>query len=101
VRVLLVELNEKANMNVVGNSEMETVNLETFGVMDPLQDLLSEGFLDEGNLEDIQAQARLLVTETNFPDQSMFILDLQLESLREKISRLKFYITDVDDLLPR
>lgn len=89
-------------MNVVGNSEMETLNVETMGLLDPLQELLSEGLLESDfESEELAREPRLLVQEASFPDQSMHILDLQLSNLREKLSRLKFYITDIDDLLPR
>lgn len=89
-------------MNVVGSSEMETMNLETLGVMDPLQDLLNEGLMENDlDSEELPLEPRLMVQESSFPDQSMHILDLQLSDLREKLSRLKFYITDIDDLLPR
>lgn len=45
--------------------------------------------------------ARSLVTENHFPDQSLFILNDQVSKLKESIDRLKFYLNDVDDLLPR
>jgi hypothetical protein len=51
--------------------------------------------------EVIVAKPRRLVSENQFPDQSLFILDAQLSGLKESLSRIKFYLGDVDDLMPR
>ncbi len=56
----------------------------------------------EEPLETVQVKVqRTLVTENQFPDQSLFILNDQVSKLKESIERLKFYLNDVDDLLPR
>ncbi len=51
--------------------------------------------------EVIGAKPRRVVSENQFPDQSLFILDAQLSGLKESLSRIKFYLGDVDDLIPR
>jgi hypothetical protein len=51
--------------------------------------------------ETIVAAPRITVRENQFPDQSMFVLNDQILKLKENIDRLKFYLNDVDDLLPR
>lgn len=72
-------------------------------IPDPLQELLNEAECEAWEAEEpVMAIAdRILVTAEQFPDQSLFILDKQLASLKESMSRLKFYLSDLDDLLPR
>lgn len=99
-------------MNVAGNSNaVEKANvLSLFGGLevelnDPLQDLIQEGNQPETDLDLDETPAverkRLLVTENQFPDQSLHILDQQLAELKMNLGRLKFYLGDLDDLLPR
>ena len=74
------------------------------GYSDPLQDLLLEGVFEEYVLasESLDLEKKYnLVTQNQFPDQSIYILDQQLSGLKETMSRLKFYLSDLDDLLPR
>ena len=89
-------------MNVVslfGTSMQE----EAVGA-DPMQALL-----DEGQMEDFDLVAetpkvmenRLLVSDNQFPDQSMFVLEQQLNNLKSNLNRIKFYLGDLEDLLPR
>jgi hypothetical protein len=96
-------------MNVAGNDEMN-VNMNVLSLFssnqiempDPLQELLREAELDAWKEEEEIVQAnRLLVTETQFPDQSMFVLEQQLANLTQSLGRLRFYLGDLDDLLPR
>lgn len=71
---------------------------------DPLQDLILEGVFEEFVRETavvIPEKRYSLVTENQFPDQSIFILDQQLSSLKNTMTRLKFYLGELDDLLPR
>ena len=96
-------------MNVAGNSEADNTNvLSLFSTVslerpDPLTELLNEAeaeaWEDEEETEVIAAK-RILVTENQFPDQSLFTLEQQLESLSQSLGRLKFYLNDLDDLLP-
>lgn len=97
-------------MNVTGNAEKNeyTNVLSLFSsnqseIPDPLQELLNEAEMEAWEEEEkpvMQAQ-RILASETQFPDQSMFILEQQLANLTTSLGRLKFYLTDLDDLLPR
>lgn len=109
-------------MNVAGNSQMnENSNvLSLFGdaklpaeteaealMPDPLKNLLleaeAEAFMAVEDEEEIQLARtpRTLVKESQFPEQSMFVLDQQLEQLKSSLGRLKFYLSDLDDMLPR
>jgi hypothetical protein len=97
-------------MNLSGNSQMnENANVVALfshvqvEIPDPLQELLIEAESQAWEAEEpVMAKAdRLLVSAEQFPDQSLFILDKQLASLKESMSRLKFYLSDLDDLLPR
>ncbi len=97
-------------MNVAGNSQMNentnvvalfsTIKIE---MPDPLQELLNEAEAEawEADEAPVVKASRTLVTATQFPDQSMFILDQQLAKLNQSLGRLKFYVSDLDDLLPR
>ena len=96
-------------MNVAGNDEMN-VNMNVLSLFssnqiempDSLQELLREAELDAWKEEEEVVQVkRLLVTETQFPDQSMFVLEQQLANLTQSLGRLRFYLSDLDDLLPR
>lgn len=51
--------------------------------------------------ETIPLAVRKVASATQFPDQSLHILDDQLASLKESLARIKFYLGDIDDLLPR
>ena len=96
-------------MNVAGLTETmnETVNvLPLFADVaihaDPLEGLLAEG-KTEWSMQEQKPHAvnkRLLVQTNQFPDQSMYVLDQQISSLRDSLERLKFYLSDLDDLLP-
>ena len=95
-------------MNVAGNDEMN-VNMNVLSLFssnqiempDPLQELLREAELDAWKEEEEVVQAkRLLVTGAQFPDQSMFVLEQQLANLTQSLGRLRFYLSDLDDLLP-
>lgn len=101
---------KKVCMNVTGNAEKSeyTNVLSLFSstqieIPDPLQELLKEAQTEAWQEEEksiIQAK-RILATETQFPDQSIFTLEQQLANLTTSLGRLKFYLTDLDDLLPR
>jgi hypothetical protein len=97
-------------MNVSGNSQMnENANVVALFshvqvvIPDPLQELLNEAESEAWETEEpVMVKAdRVLVSAEQFPDQSLFILEKQLASLKESMSRLKFYLSDLDDLLPR
>ncbi len=100
-------LDEKVNMNVNGIERNEKNVVPLFGglaeevIPDPLEVLLQE--TEQFLVEEIKLERRAhpIVTESQFPDQSMFILDQQLGQLKESIGRIKFYLMDLDDLLPK
>lgn len=94
-------------MNVTGVEKAELNVVSLFGglqeenIPDPLETLLQE--TEEILVEEMKLEQspRLMVSETQFPDQSMFTLDQQLGALKDSISRMKFYLLDLDDLLPK
>ena len=94
-------------MNVSENSETAATRnvlplFSSVELPDPMTEILLEGRADD-HLE-AEAAPRLkrsIVSENLFPDQSMYVLDQQVSNLRESLSRLKFYLSDLDDLLPR
>lgn len=93
-------------MNVTGFEKEQNV-VPLFGgareeiIPDPLEQLLQETeslLVEEKKL--VQTKTPV-VMESQFPDQSMFILDQQLGHLKESIGRIKYYMLDLDDLLPK
>ena len=73
--------------------------------LDPMRELLLEAMTDvvteKAAFRAPKTTERLLVSESQFPDQSMYVLCEQLKALRERLERIKFYLGDLDDLLPR
>lgn len=69
---------------------------------DPMEELLNEAYLpDEDEEIELLTPRRFdIVTETQFPDQSMYVLDKQLQTLKESLNRIRFYLGDVDSLIP-
>ena len=47
-----------------------------------------------------QIRVSKVVNENQFPDQSLYVLDEQLKSLKSSLSRLKFYMGELNDILP-
>lgn len=103
-------------MSVVGREHVEadTVNVVSlFGrsigsgvISDPMTDLIQEGEMEDFDLESdidskIEVAPRKTVDMNQFPDQSMFVLEEQLANLRSNLNRIKFYLGDLEDLLPR
>src|SRR5690606_2750345 len=74
-------------------------------VTDPLAELLDEAHLEDCMLEEEEneehpsVQVRKVVTEDQFTDQSLFILEEQLQNLKSNLGRIRFYLGDMDDLL--
>lgn len=90
---------QTAEANVVPLFAKMQINVEqTESVHESMMDWDLE--IPEEAIE-VQRAPRILVNENQFPDQSMFILNDQVSKLKESIERLKFYLNDVDDLLPR
>jgi hypothetical protein len=99
----------KVRMNVASSEMIENTNiLPLFSsiqveISDPLQDLLNEAEMEAWEeLEEapIAKTSRVLVTDKQFPDQSLYTLEQQLENLNQSLGRLKFYLSDLNDLLP-
>lgn len=100
-------------MNVAGTDAVEKMNVVPLfssveiEIPDPLESLLTEGEMaeDQWALEEesmsLGETQRVLVSPQQFPDQSMYVLEKQVSSLKESLARLKFYLGDLDDLLPR
>ncbi len=96
-------------MNVTESSKNKNV-LPLFGAIelgsleqpsDSLQDLLLEAEAEAWTEAPVKRVATGLVTANQFPDQSLIILEKQLVDLKVTMARLKFYLSDLDDLLPR
>lgn len=92
-------------MNVVslfGNEMMES------SVVDPLESLIEEAQVDvtEEDFDliidiELEEEPRAVLTSAEFPDQSMYVLEEQLANLKESIGRIRFYLGDLEDVLPR
>lgn len=97
------------NLSERSQVEADTVNVVSlFGhskaeiiISDPLEDLIKESAIEDTVLETQDIKVRRMVNEEQFPDQSMYILEEQLSNLRVSLNRIKFYLGDIEDLLPR
>jgi hypothetical protein len=96
-------------MNVAGLNENLSENVNVLPLfadveinVDPLQTLLNEGDLEWAfeEVNEYSVKNRHIVQASQFPDQSMYVLDQQISSLKDSLERLKFYLSDLDDLLP-
>jgi hypothetical protein len=96
-------------MNLSSGDQMDAENLKVislFKKMDTIESSLDpiEELVEELGLEEISETRTLVernvVTENHFPDQSLHILDEQLKSLKKRLNRMKFYMGELDDLLP-
>lgn len=98
-------------MNLSGRDQVkaDTVNVvQLFGRMnpeimthDPLSELIKEGELLDELVVASEVKPRKIVSENQFPDQSIYILEEQLSGLRSSFNRIKFYLGDLEDLIPR
>lgn len=98
-------------MNVNGREQAEVNKLNVVSLFketneelimnDPLTELLNEAGENEELLERAQVRTSRVVDENAFPDQSMYILEEQLSNLRRSLNRIKFYMGELDDLVPR
>lgn len=88
-------------VNVV--SLFERMNKGVVVEKDPLSQLIKESEIEDIG-EVIMAappKPRKVVNENQFPDQSIYVFEEQLSNLRTSLSRIKFYLDDLDDLFPR
>ena len=88
--------NGKVNVVSLFGSTNEDVILN-----DPLTDLIKESEIEDALLSPDTIHSKRIVNEDLFPDQSLFILEEQLGSLRTKLNRIKFYLGELDDILQR
>lgn len=96
-------------MNAKGKVEAEVNVVPLFGnfaqelINDPLADLIEEAgtHMEEVELQPVMQERRKIVREDQFPDQGIYILDQQLKALKESVARMKFYLGDLDDLIPK
>jgi len=94
--MLIEALNSEAS-NVVALFGHEEVGV------DPLQTLLDEAEMEawgEESLESPIEKERIMVLSHQAPDQSIYVLEKQLEALKGSLGRLNFYINDIQDILP-
>lgn len=89
---------EKETVNVV--SLFGSLNQEVL-ISDPLSDLIKESEIKDEILKPENVRPRKVVSENNFPDQSLFILEEQLANLKSSLNRMKFYLGELEDILPR
>lgn len=89
---------EQVNVNPVNVVSLFGKSAPEVVIEDPMETLLEEAGSD--TLERRDVIARKLVDENQFPDQSMYILEDQLKNLRSSLSRIKFYLGELDDILP-
>ncbi len=93
-------------MNVTGFEKEQNV-VSLFGgtheemIPDPLEQLLLETETLLVEEKKLVTKNYPVVTASQFPDQSMFVLEQQLGHLKESIGRIKYYMLDLDDLLPK
>ena len=67
---------------------------------DPLSELLTEAMMEDTVMTTIEVKPRKIVSENHFPEQSLYTLDEQLRSLRSSIGRIRFYLDEIEDILP-
>jgi hypothetical protein len=89
-----------------GNEEMNVVSLfrkmsDESIISDPLTELLNECDLEDPLDATPALEVRRVVSQNQFPDQAMYVLEDQLRSLKSSLNRIKFYLAEVEDLLPR
>jgi len=61
---------------------------------------LSDDVIEVIDFEDQELKASNLVTPDHFPDQSMYLIDDQIELLKTSLNRLKFYLSELEDIIP-
>ncbi len=94
-------------MNVSGFEKSEQNVVSLFGgiqeemIPDPLETMLRETDSLLAHDKKVIKVKTPVVSDSQFPDQSMFVLDQQLGHLKESVARIKYYMLDLDDLLPK
>ncbi len=86
---------EKANViSLFGEANAEMIE------RDLLASLADGSLMEETSQEQASAPPRKLVSEQQFPDQSIYTLQEQLQNLKRGLQRLKFYLDDLEDVIP-
>jgi hypothetical protein len=67
---------------------------------DPLESLIEESRISEEVIESKPLRTTKIVNENQFPDQSMLILEDQLLALRSRLNRIKFYLGELEEIIP-
>jgi hypothetical protein len=96
---------EKECMNPIEtietNSEMNILSLFSETHHESLDQEVPESEDDMiSTIKDCDTSLAPKVVDTMFPDQSLFILEEQLKVLKTNLSRIKFYLGDINDLIP-
>jgi hypothetical protein len=74
---------------------------EEVTIPDPLETLLDEAAGEEESFARTEVTPRKIASEKQFPDQSLFVLEEQLQHLRKSLNRMKFYLNEIEDILPK
>ena len=101
----------KGSMNLSGREQLEADKLNVVSLFsksnaeiiinDPLEELMKESAIADVILESREVRVSKIVNVNQFPDQSIYILEEQLSNLKASLNRIKFYLGDIEDLLPR
>jgi hypothetical protein len=95
---------EKERMNLIEKTE----TLQDLNILSLFNETLKDS-LDQENSEEEEISVSIetqrapsvpRVSETMFPDQSLFVLEEQLKAIKSNLSRIKFYMGDINDLIP-
>ena len=85
------ELNQDMNiLSLFNRTFEETVNEDSSVDEEVIEEVMSPN----------EAPKRLLVSESMLPEQSLYVLEEQLKNLRSNLNRIKFYMGDINDLIP-
>lgn len=98
-------------MNVNGKNQVEVSKLNVVSLFnqgdafviteDPIKELIEEAQISEEIVQAAPKRTSKVVSETQFPDQSMYVLEEQLSNLKSRLNKMKFYLEELDDVIPR
>ncbi|NBV99950.1 MAG: hypothetical protein EBR67_10695 [Proteobacteria bacterium] len=91
-------------MNLIEKTE----TLQDLNILSLFNETLKDSLDQESEeSEDLEALSEVQsapivprVAESMFPDQSLFVLEEQLKAIKSNLSRIKFYMGDINDLIP-
>ncbi len=93
------EVGEMKTLNVV--SLFDNVPSPELLSNDPLNNLILEAQFKGDVLISFSTRPVRVVDESHFPEQSLYILEEQLTQLKRSLERVKFYMGELDDFVPR